>query len=110
MASPARKRAAPKVTAAKAAAPKAAAAAPKAAALKAAPVEPTAEAIAAATGDYDDEMRAKMKAECEGYGWQARMFDEKACWLDPATGDCYSYDGIANVGVFDSESGEFCAA
>ena len=101
---------APKVTAAKAAAPKAAAAAPKAAALKAAPVEPTAEAIAAATGDYDDEMRAKMKAECEGYGWQARMFDEKACWLDPATGDCYSYDGIANVGVFDSESGEFCAA
>jgi hypothetical protein len=107
---------APKVTAAKPAAPKAAAAAPKAApalkaaALKAAPVEPTAEAIAAATGDYDDEMRAKMKAECEGYGWQARMFDEKACWLDPATGDCYSYDGIANVGVFDSESGEFCAA
>jgi hypothetical protein len=99
--------AAPKAAAPKPAPKPAPVAAPKAAAATA---EPSAEAIAAATADYDDEMRAKMKAECEGYGWQARMFDEKACWLDPTTGDCYSYDGIANVGVYDAESGEFCAA
>jgi hypothetical protein len=71
---------------------------------------PTAEQILAATPDYDDEMRAKMKAECEGYGWEARVFEEKACWLDPAAGDVYSYDGITNVGIYDGESGEFCAA
>jgi histone H1/5 len=110
---------APKVAAPKPAAPKAAAAAPKpaapkpAAAPKAAPAAltaPTDAQIAEATADYDDAMRSKMKAECEGYGWQACVFEEKACWLDPSTGDVFSYDSIATLGVYDAESGEFYAS
>ena len=102
---------APKTPTAKAAPPKtpAAPAAPKKAA-KAELTAPSAEQILAATADYDDEMRSKMKDECESYGWEARIFEKKACWLDPSNGDVYSYDGINNVGVYDSESGEFCAA
>jgi hypothetical protein len=65
--------------------------------------------ILAATPDYDDEMRVKMKAECEGYGWQARLINGIACWLDVSSGDVYSYDGINTIGIYDSESGEFCS-
>jgi len=72
--------------------------------------KPTADDIFAATPEYDDEMRAKMKAECEGYGWEACVFGGNACWLDPASGDVYSYDGESNAGVYDAESGEFCPA
>ena len=103
-------KAAPKPAAPKApvkAAPKPAApepAAPKAAAL----TVPTDAQIVEATTDYDDAMRTKMKAECEGYGWQACVFAEKACWLDPSTGDVFSYDSIATIGVYDAETGEFC--
>lgn len=86
-------------------APKPAAPAPKAAELTA----PTDAQIVEATADYDDAMRAKMKAECEGYGWQACVFAEKACWLDPSTGDVFSYDSIATIGIYDAETGEFCA-
>jgi len=74
------------------------------------PQVPSEEDILAATADLDDAMRANMKTECEGYGWQARMFEEKACWLDPSTGEVYSYDGNAGVGVYDAETNEFCAA
>jgi hypothetical protein len=100
-------KAAPKPAAPKPAAPKPAApepAAPKAAAL----TVPTDAQIVEATADYDDAMRAKMKVECEGYGWQACVFAEKACWLDPSTGDVFSYDSIATIGVYDAETGEFC--
>jgi hypothetical protein len=108
-------KAAAKPAAAKAAAPKPAApkapvkAAPKPAAPKAAALTvPTDAQIVEATADYDDAMRAKMKVECEGYGWQACVFAEKACWLDPSTGDVFSYDSIATIGVYDAETGEFC--
>ena len=104
------KAAAPKAAAPKAAAPKAEPAAPKAAAAPAALTAPTDEQIVEATADYDDAMRSKMKAECEGYGWQACVFEEKACWLDPSTGDVFSYDSITTLGVYDAESGEFCAS
>ena len=110
---PAAERKAQKVSA-PAPAPKAAKtpvkAAPEPEAAPASPQVPSEEDIIAATAEYDDVMRANMKTECEGYGWQARMFEEKACWLDPTTGDCYSYDGITNVGVYDAETNEFCAA
>jgi hypothetical protein len=106
--------ASPKAVAAPKAVPKTPVSAPKAvpsAPKKAAPsAKPTAEQILAATPDYDDEMRARMKAECEGYGWECRIFEGKACWLNPSDGDVFSYDGVENVGIYDAAADEFCAA
>ena len=92
------------------------AAAPKAAAVKPAEPAPPAlkmpshEDILAATPDYDDAERAKMKAESEKEGLKACMFEGKACWLNPTTGDVYEYNGNAGMGVYDAASGEFYAA
>ena len=114
-------KAAPVPKAPKAAAPKAAApvAAPKPAAPK--PAEPVAAApkpaahavpseedIIAATPDLNDALRMKVKADCEGLGWKARLFDGKACWLDATSGDVYDYAGENTIGVYDAEGDEFC--
>lgn len=105
--------AAPKVAAPKVAAPKpvSAPASPKAApAAPAAPKVPSAEDILAATPDLTDALRSKVKAECEGYGWEARLFDGKACWLDAKNGDIYEYAGENIIGAYDAENDQFCLA
>jgi hypothetical protein len=71
--------------------------------------KPTTEQILAATAEYDDEMRKRMKVESEGYGWECRIFEGKACWLNPSDGDVFSYDGNETVGIYDAEADEFCA-
>ncbi len=71
---------------------------------------PSEEDILAATPDYDDAFRAKIKAEAKGNGWEARMFDGKACWLHPSEGDVYGYDGENIIGVYNAENDEFEAA
>jgi hypothetical protein len=71
---------------------------------------PSEEDILAATPDYDDAFRAKMKVEAKGNGWEARMFGGKACWLHAAEGDVYGYDGENIIGVYNAENDEFEAA
>ena len=73
-----------------------------------APESPSDADIIAATPDCDDAERAKMKAECESYNWEARMFNGVACWLEPSSGDVYSYDATITIGVYDAENNEFC--
>ena len=85
-----------------------AAPAPKAA--PAASKVPSAEDILAATPDLNEVLRSKVKAECEGYGWEARLFEGKACWLDANNGDVYEYAGENIIGVYDAENNEFCLA
>jgi hypothetical protein len=100
------KPAAPKAAAPKAAAPKAAepvAAAPK----PAAHAVPSEEDIVAATPDLNDALRMKVKADCEGLGWEARLIDGKACWLESTSGDVYDYAGEKIIGAYDAEDGEF---
>ena len=113
-------KAAPKAAAPKAAAPKAApkavtpapapatpAPAAPAASPAASPKVPSAEDILAATPELNDALRSKVKAECEGYGWEARLFDGKACWLDANNGDIYDYAGENIIGAYDAENDEF---
>jgi hypothetical protein len=67
--------------------------------------------IIEATPDYDDEMRARMKTECEeDNGWVARLIDDMACWLDPSNGEVHSYDANHTLGTYDEETGVFTAA
>jgi hypothetical protein len=109
---PAAPKAAP-VAAPKAAVPVAApkAAEPVAAAPKpAAHAVPSEEDIVAATPDLNDALRMKVKADCEGLGWEARLFDGKACWLESTSGDVYDYAGENIIGAYDAEDGEFCLA
>ncbi len=107
------KPAAPKAAAPKAAAPKAAAPKPAVKAPVAEPVPspkvPSEQDILAATPDSDDADRAKMKAESEAYGWKAQLINGVACWVDYSNGECYSYDGMTTIGIYDAETGEFCA-
>jgi hypothetical protein len=102
------KPAAPKAAAPKAAAPKAAE--PVAAPKPAAPAVPSEEDIIAATPDLNHALRMKVKADCEGLGWEARLFDGKACWLESTSGDVYDYAGENIIGAYDAEDGEFCLA
>ena len=102
--------AAPKPAAPKAAVPVAApkAAEPVAAAPKpAAHAVPSEEDIIAATPDLNHALRMKVKADCEGLGWEARLFDGKACWLESTSGDVYDYAGENIIGAYDAEDGEF---
>jgi hypothetical protein len=71
------------------------------------PEIPSDEDILAATAEYDDVERERMKKECESYGWEPRMFNGIARWLDPSSGDVYSYDAISTIGIYDSENNEF---
>ena len=103
---PAAKVAAPKPAAAKPVAPKVAA--PKPVAPTPAHAVPSEEDIIAATPDLNDALRMKVKADCEGLGWKARLFDGKACWLDATSGDVYDYAGENTIGVYDAEGDEFC--
>ena len=104
-------KAAPKAAAPKPAAPVAAApkpAEPVAAAPKpAAPAVPSEEDIIAATPDLNHALRMKVKADCEGLGWEARLIDGKACWLESTSGDVYDYAGEKIIGAYDAEDGEF---
>jgi hypothetical protein len=40
-------------------------------------------------------------------GWEARLIDGKACWLESTSGDVYDYAGEKIIGAYDAEDGEF---
>lgn len=86
------------------------AAAPVPAAPKALPA-PTEAQIKAATLEYDDEMREAITRECtEDFGWEAVFVGGQAGWLNPATGEVHSYDGINVLGAWDADKGVFISA
>jgi hypothetical protein len=65
--------------------------------------------IIAVTPDCNDSERLKIKTEGESYGWEARLFNNVACWLEAPSGNVYSYTDAIMIGIYDPEEGEFLA-